>query len=387
MGQAETQAGEGAEHGVGIIGRNPPIHPYTPPVSSPTRRAFVLARDQGFALFGVARAEPSARAAQMGQWIAQGQHGEMHYLAEHLALRQDPRGILEGVKSILVVADAYSVDAAEEPNDANKSVRAPVGRFARYAHGLDYHETLKKRLHALANQFRLEFPEAQFRVTVDTAPIHEREVALSAGLGWIGKNTLLLHPRHGSFFLLGTLMTTLELEPAAQPEADHCANCRKCIEACPTQAISPEGYGLDARRCVSYLTLEHRSPIAPEFFAGMDDWLGGCDICQEVCPYNQIARKQPLPVGLGHKPRLEVVQGATILDVLGWTEEDRRRVFKGSSLKRMKLDMVRRNAVIAAGNALKKREIPALREKLVALAQDESEAPLVRQTAKTVLAH
>ena len=346
-------------------------------------RIRALAGAQGFALFGVAKAEPSARATEMAQWIADGKHGEMGYLAEHLALKQDPRGLLDGAKSILVVADAYD---ATPPKSGRQGALPPSGRFARYAHGRDYHDTLKKRLHALAAQLRLEFPGAEFRATVDTAPIHEREAALAAGLGWIGKNTLLIHPRHGSFFLLGALMTTLDLEAAPKVETDHCANCRKCIEACPTQAIAQDGYTMDARRCVSYLTLEHRSPIAPDLFAGMGDWLGGCDICQDVCPYNQIAEKHPLPVGLGHKPRPEVANGAALLEVLNWTEDDRRQVFQGSSLKRMKLEMVRRNAVIAAGNALKKTGLPTLRQKIEALAQSTAENPLVRETARAVLA-
>ncbi len=380
----------------------------------PADRIRVLASAQGFALFGVAEVAPSMRTAEMAQWIIEGKHGEMGYLAEHLALRQDPRALLEGAKSVLVVADAYAnepraqpsrlVGIKEEiplrvpqseprgnaqPNDAHPpSLRSGLvqGRFARYAFGKDYHDTLKKRLHAMANQLRLEFPAAQFRVTVDTAPIHEREVALRAGLGWIGKNTLLLHPRHGSYFLLGTLITTLDLEPSQKIEPDHCANCRKCIEACPTQAIAPEGYSLDARRCISYLTLEHRSPIAPALFAGMGDWLGGCDICQEVCPYNKVAEKTPLPVGLGHKPRAQVKDGAALLDVLNWTEDDRRRVFQTSALKRMKLEMVQRNALIAAGNALKKRDLPQLRLRVAQLAADGAAHPLVRETARAVMA-
>lgn len=356
------------------------LSPDTP--ASRAARVLALAADHGFALRGVAPARPSARAAEMAKWIADGKHGEMHYLAEHLALKQDPRGLLEGAKSILVVADAYYAqdDVSETPRDA------PMGRFARYALGKDYHDTLKKRLIALADQLRLEFPQAQFRPTVDTAPIHEREAALLAGLGWIGKNTLLLHPRHGSFFLLGTLLTTLDLEPAPAQETDHCASCRKCIEACPTQAIASDGYAMDARRCVSYLTLEHRSPVAPEFFTGMGDWLGGCDICQAVCPYNKIAEKHPLPVGLGHKPRPEVAGGVAILEVLGWTEDDRRRVFRGSALKRMKLEMVKRNALIAAGNALKERDLPDLRLAVEALARDGAAPALVRETAAAVLA-
>lgn len=359
-----------------------------PLLLSPTDRIRALATAQGFALFGVAALTPSARATEMAQWLADGKHGEMGYLAEHSALRQDPRGLLDGGRSMLVVADAY----ANEPSESGGATDGPVasdspkGRFARYALGRDYHDTLKKRLHALANQLRLEYPEARFRATVDTAPIHEREAALRAGMGWIGKNTLLLHPRHGSYFLLGTLLTTLELAPSEKTETDHCAACRKCIEACPTQAIDQAGRGLDARRCISYLTLEHRSPIAPALFAGMGDWLGGCDICQEVCPYNRIAEKHPLPVGLGHKPRAEVKDGVALLEVLGWTQDDRRRVFQASALKRMKLEMVQRNALIAAGNALKKRNLPELRRKVALLAADEGAHPLVRETAQAVLA-
>lgn len=363
-----------------------------------------LARERGFVLAGIAAAAPAERPDAFRDWIAAGKHGEMHYLANNLEVRLDPELLLPGAKSILAVADPYhtpsevgEADAAEEPGGGASPASADEaarGRVARYAHGDDYHKVLKKRLHALSDALADAHPGHTFRTTVDTAPALEREHATRAGLGWTGKNTLLIHPRHGSYVLLGLIVTTLELPttesrgfPApAVPPIDHCANCTRCIDACPTDAIGPEGYALDATRCVSYLTLEHRSPIDPDLHAGIGDWLGGCDVCQDVCPYNAVAARQdvPLPVHPRYAPRAEVAHGLRLVDAIRWTDDDRAAAFRGSALKRMKLDMVRRNALIAAGNALAERGDAELEAAVRGCLDDASE--LVRVTAGQVVA-
>jgi len=361
-----------------------------------TRHALALAQEQGFALSGVAPASPSPHADYVRRWIASGRHGEMRYLAEHLDVRLDPGRIVEGARAVIVVADRYP---AQAPREQTASDAEPRGRIARYAWGEDYHKLIKKRLHALADALGQQFPDQRFRAAVDTAPVMEREHAVAAGLGWVGKHTLMIHPRHGSWFCLGVIITTLDCAPSderrgsANPPAwdasggDHCGTCTRCIDACPTDAIAPEGYKLDATRCISYLTLEHRSTIPADLHRGMADWIAGCDICQEVCPYNRSqgsgVRDQALPIHPRYAPRNTSLP---LLEVLGWTAEDRAEHFRGSALKRMKLPMVKRNALIAAGNALREAKAPALRARIERIAADETEDDLVRDTARQVLA-
>lgn len=349
----------------------------------------------GFGLVGIAPARPSEHAEAVRRWIAEGRHGEMHYLADHLDVRLDPARLLPGVRSIVAVADFYPAEAGRQP----PAVDGPRGRFARYAWGDDYHKTLKKRLHQLADTLRAQHPAAAFRTTVDTAPILEREHAERAGLGWAGKHTLLIHPRLGSWMLLGLILTTLDLPTSAEQDypartvepIDHCGTCTRCIDACPTGCITP--HHVDATRCISYLTLEHRSLIDPALHAAMGDWVGGCDVCQEVCPHNQgvrfeggvhVRREETAPVHPRYQPR-ELAGGLPLLAILGWSEEDRRRELAGSALKRMKLDMLKRNALIAAGNALLAKDDATLRQRITAIAGDAAEPDLVRDTARQVL--
>ncbi|MFN3167363.1 MAG: tRNA epoxyqueuosine(34) reductase QueG [Phycisphaeraceae bacterium] len=353
-----------------------------------------LAREQGFALCGIASAQASDYAEHLGRWLAEGKHGEMHYLAEHAEARVDPGRLVEGAASVVVVADAYHVDASGE---ATVRSGEPVGRVAKYAWGDDYHRVLKKRLHKVCNALEAQYPGHVYRATTDTAPIFERELATRAGLGWTGKHTLMIHPRFGSYFLLGTIVTTLPMQtselagfPAPlSPPTDHCGSCTRCIDACPTDAIAAEGYSIDARRCISYLTLEHRGPIDQRFHGPMGDWLAGCDICQDVCPHNRRRRHaveqggDPLQVHPRYTPHA-YAEGLRLLDVLNWTAEDRQRAFTGSALKRVKLDMMRRNAVIAAGNALAACEDASLRAKLVQIASADNEPPIVGETARAV---
>jgi len=337
-------------------------------------------RELGFALAGVCEAAPTARDDDLRAWLDAGKHGTMGWLADNIEKRCDPRRVLPGAKSIILVADQYA-----SRNDAPDEQRHAVGRIARYARGADYHKIIKKRLHALADDLRERYPDGEFRAFVDTAPVLEREHASRAGLGWIAKHTLLIHPKVGSYALLGGVLTTLEIEPPPEqsPVADHCGACTRCIEACPTDAITP--YSVDATRCISYLTIEHRERIDPAFHGAIGDWLFGCDICQEVCPHNT-PRADGVGVGAAHEAYAPRRSGFDLLEVLGWTEDDRREAFTTSSMKRANLAMMRRNAVICAANALRSRSDPALRERLEEIAADPDEDALVRETARDALA-
>lgn len=342
------------------------------------RDIVALCRGLGFALAGVADAAPTRWRKELTDWLAAGRHGSMAYLAEHVEARLDPMRVLPGARSVVMVADLYAARGAapEEPMPRGR------GRIARYARGRDYHTIMKKRLHRLCDALRGAHSGAGFRAFVDTAPVLEREYAARAGLGWIGKNTLLIHPRQGSFTLLGGVLTTLELTPPSEQEAvtDHCGTCTRCIDACPTGAISP--YSVDATRCISYLTIERREMIDPAFHGAIGGWLYGCDVCQEVCPHNS-----PRPtgdVGEPHQDYRPVRDSFDLLGVLGWTEEDRRREFRGAALKRATLAMMKRNAIIVAGNQLRRTPNSTLRDRIAEIAGDEREPSMVRGAAAAV---
>lgn len=296
----------------------------------------------GFALAGVADVDPSEWGDELRAWIRDDKHGEMGWLADHTDLRIHPERLIDDARSVLLVADVYASRAANVDTPLDKG----QGRIARYARGKDYHKVMKKRLMNLADALRAEHPDAGFKVFVDTAPVLERELAQRAGLGWIGKHTLLIHPKIGSYFFLGGIITTLDLpKPTEQsPEPDHCGTCTRCIDACPTDAITP--YSVDARKCISYLTIEHRSEIDPQLERGIGDWIYGCDICQEVCPHNS-PRDDALPINDEYAPMRDRFD---LLEVINWSEDDRREAFQGSAMKRAKLDMMQRNARIVTYN-------------------------------------
>jgi epoxyqueuosine reductase len=373
-----------------------------------------LGESLGFSLMGIAPAERTPYEEHIRRWLAAGRHGEMAYLSDQIEQRLDPAALVPGAASVICVGDLYAGrdqgtqgprDLGEERMDSTpRSLLPPRGRIARYAHGDDYHRVMKKRLHELADALRERWPEHTFRTTVDTAPTLEREHARRAGLGWVGKHTLLIHPRLGSYFFLGEIITTLPLQSSdAPPRAvtDHCGSCTRCIDACPTRCITP--HSVDASRCISYLTLEHRGPIAPVLHEPMGDWIAGCDVCQEVCPFN--GERDPGiegPRGQGKDFFLPSVPGSLgpsapssysrrlpaipLLDLLNWSADDRQRAFERSALKRLKLDQLKRNALIAAGNWLLHHDDPPLRARIEALANDETESSLVRDTARQALA-
>jgi epoxyqueuosine reductase len=380
-------------------GAEPPASSSSPAVRGET--IVELARDRGFPLVGVVPAEPidPERVRAMQRWLAAGKHGTMAYLEEHAELRAHPGRLLDGARSIVVVADQYA--GRNDPPDPPAERRPGVGRIARYARGDDYHKLIKKRLHALADELQRRWPAAQSRAFVDTGPIMERELAARAGIGWTGKHTLTIHPRRGSYLLLGSIITTLEITPPKnqRPTPDYCGTCTRCIDACPTDAITP--YSVDATRCIGYLTIERREPIDPRFFEPMGDWLFGCDICQEVCPHNSprsgkigLVRRHP-----AYAPRTEerdLERGRTpdgsgfdLLTVLDWSADDRIEAFTKSAMKRATLAMMKRNALIVLGNAVRANadveECRTWRARIGEIAQSADEPQLVRTTAAEVL--
>jgi len=333
-------------------------------------------RELGFALAGITAAAPTAWPRELEAWLARGRHGEMTYLARHAERLVDPAALLDGVRSIICVADRYHDGGA----DPSPSGTPAAGRIARYARGADYHKVIRRRLHTLADELAARHPSERFRACVDTAPLLEREHAARAGLGAIGKHTLLIDRGVGSYLLLGEVLTTMDLTPDAAATPDPCGACTKCIDACPTDAITP--WSVDATRCISYLTIEHRSPIDPDLHAGIGGWIFGCDVCQEVCPHNHpTERTRNAGVHEAYEPRRNTFD---LLEVLTWTEEDRRTAFTTSAMKRAKLNMMKRNALIAAGNALKHQDDKDLSARIKQIATDETEDELVRTTAQEV---
>jgi epoxyqueuosine reductase len=298
------------------------------------------ARELGFDLVGIAPASPSRYRDYLRQWLDDGQAGTMHYLAERFDERTDPASYFAGAASVICVGMNYHVHLDEA--DAEKS--AVRGRIARYALGADYHEVVKDRLHALADWLR-EAAGGRTRAAVDTAPVMEKDLAARAGVGWVGKNTCVINEGIGSWLLLGEIMTTLAL-PADEPAIDRCGTCRRCLDACPTNAITAP-YQLDARKCISYLTIEHRGEIEPALQPRMGDWLYGCDICQDVCPWNSKALESVDPALKSRFPDGTL----DVRDVLAWTPEDYAAALRHSAMKRVKLPQLKRNATIVLNNS------------------------------------
>ncbi len=304
-----------------------------------------LALDTGFNLAAITRAQPSPRPDAYRQWIADNKHGEMHYLAGALDERLDITKKFPWAKSILCVALAYHQPIP--PQDSSLKTQ-DSGKIARYAWGRDYHKIMESKLRNLERALRAALPETEIiaRSYVDTGPLLERDLAAAAGLGWIGKHTLLIHPQHGSFFLLGELVTNLDAEPDS-PLADHCGTCTRCIQACPTDAITP--YSVDATKCISYLTLEHRSEIPQQFHTAMQEanFIAGCDICQDVCPFN----RHPLPAtDPDLAPRAPAPQ-ISLQQILDWQEQDWDIMTRGRAFRRAKHPMWQRTAKILQNNS------------------------------------
>ena len=300
------------------------------------------ARELGFDLVGIAPAEPSKYAAYLRDWLDGGQAGEMAYLAKRFEERVRPELYIADARSVVCVAMNYYTELEPVP-EADLSSH---GRIARYALGDDYHELIKSKLHQLADEIRSMCPDAVTRACVDTAPVLEKELAARAGVGWFGKNSCIINPRIGSWLLLGEIITDLGL-PFDEPATDHCGTCTRCIDACPTGAITAP-YQLDARRCISYLTIEHRNEIAPDLQPKIGNWLYGCDVCQDVCPHNSKAVPTTHPE---FRPRF-ATGTLDANEVLLWDDDTYRTRLRGSAMKRIKLPVLKRNAVIVATNSV-----------------------------------
>ncbi len=305
--------------------------------------------DVGFSLCGICPAIAPPGAARFDEWLAAGYAGEMHYLGDRRVAYQHPESVLEGVRSIVMLAMNYRT---VEPSAA----RAGEGRVSRYAWGeVDYHELIRERLNVLAAFLEERSPAACVRGVVDTAPLLEREFAQLAGLGWIGKNTLLLNRQQGSWFFLAALLTDIELAYDSPHEADHCGTCRACLDACPTGAF-PQPYVLDASRCISYLTIELREAVPVELRSGIGEWLFGCDVCQDVCPWNSRA---PLSRQAEFAPR-DDSNPIGLIALFDLDESAFRERFRHTPLWRPKRRGLLRNAAIVLGNRPTLEAIPAL---------------------------
>lgn len=302
----------------------------------PMQRAALVkqkARSLGFDEVGIASAEVSRYREHFREWLEAGRFGEMAYLSDRFEERVDPGVYLPGAKSVICVSMNYHADRGAEAEATGDGLK-----IARYARAMDYHTHIKPRLYAIADWLREKVPGALTRCGVDTAPVMERELAARAGIGWVGKNTMLIHPRIGSYTFLGEVLTTVEL-PTDEAMPDRCGTCRRCIEACPTQCIEP--YTIDASRCISYLTIERRSDF-DEATPGLSGWLFGCDVCQEVCPYNG---KAPLVTDEQLGPRLPAQVARA--EVLAWDDERYWSFTRQTPLRRVKLPQFKRNAMHA----------------------------------------
>ncbi len=292
--------------------------------------------------FDLAGATPAATLSEdvtrLERWIADGRAGEMDYLAERIDAYRDPDKILDGAKSILMLGMNYRT---VEPARATEG----QARVSRYAWGEDYHDVVRRGLGELAEFHRRLAPAARVRGVVDTAPLLERQFGRLAGLGWIGKNTTLINQRLGSWFFLAALLTTEELEYDEPTRADHCGSCRACLDACPTGAlIGP--YQLDARKCVSYLTIESRSPVPDELRAAVGDRLFGCDACQEACPWN---RRTPATAERAFQPG-PGMNPVELAELSSLDEEEFRRRFRRTPFWRARQEGIQRNAAVVAEN-------------------------------------
>ncbi len=298
------------------------------------------ARALGFGAFGVCRPDAVPAAAErLHQALKDGHHGTMNWLEDRVNWRSSPEALWPEARSVIMLADIYTPD-----DDPLELLAEPDrGAISVYARGKDYHDLVKKRLKALG-RWLIEEGGGSIKVFVDTAPVMEKPLGAAAGLGWQGKHTNLVSRDIGNWFFLGAIFTTLELEPDT-PGADNCGSCRACLDICPTNAF-PEPYRLDARKCISYLTIEHRDAIDPELQQGIGDWIYGCDICQEVCPHNS-PKPDAQPINDAYASSRDRFD---LLEVLGWDEDARRDAFQGSAMKRAKLDMMQRNARIVARN-------------------------------------
>src|SRR3954470_13803942 len=313
------------------------------------------AEELGFCAFGVARADAAPQAgARLRQWLAEGSHGDMLWMEETADRRASPAGLWPDVKSVIALGMSYA--PAADP--LALAERPELGRISVYAQGADYHDLIKKALKALARWLVAE-AGCDLKVFVDTAPVMEKPLAEAAGIGWQGKHTNLVSRRDGSWLFLGAIYTTLDLGeelPADEPHAVRCGSCTACLDICPTAAF-PAPFRLDAPRCLSYLTIEHKGPIPIEFREAIGNRIYGCDDCLAACPWNRFA--DAARANLAFLPRAEMAAPA-LADLLRLDDGGFRAVFAGSPIKRIGRGRMVRNAAIAAGNSGSPELAPAL---------------------------
>lgn len=305
--------------------------------------------EEGFDLIGICSAEEPVTADAYDSWLAKGYHGQMAYLERHSQLKKNPRLLLPGARSVIMVGLNYAQSGEH---------RSGQPRVATYALGRDYHGVIRGKLKRVAKALQQEASAAQFRICIDSAPLLERELAVRAGLGWIGKNTMLIDSRRGSWFLLGAMLTTLDL-PFDAPAIGGCGNCRTCIDACPTGCIvfEDDRWQIDARRCISYLTIEHKGPIDAALSGMVGDWTFGCDVCQAVCPFNQRRSSQPQRAQTTREPAfLERRHLPSLSESMGLTDAAWDALSIGSPIRRAKLAGWQRNVAVNLANAGKGRD-------------------------------
>jgi epoxyqueuosine reductase len=335
------------------------------------------AREMGFGAVGFAPVRPSDYGDAYARWIAEGMHGEMAYLAREdaVAKRRDPAVLVPGARSAVVVALEYFNADAQPETTADPS----RGIVARYARNEDYHELMKERLIALQDWINAELLPVQGRAYVDTGAVLERELAQRAGLGWYGRNTMLIQPRRGSYWFLGVILLDVELAYDAPFEKEHCGTCSACVDACPTGALlgrdETGAPRMDARRCISYLTIELRGPIPRDLRPRIGNRIYGCDICAEVCPWNSFATPASEEAFLAR----EGLDGPSLIEWMTMTQEEFSARFKGSPIKRAKRRGLLRNVAVALGNWGSPKAVPALAAAL------NDEEPLVRGHAAWAL--
>jgi epoxyqueuosine reductase len=325
---------------------------------------------QGFADIGITTADAIPEAgARLRQWLADGCHGDMIWMPDRADERASPKGLWPDVKSVIMLGTSY----APPLDPLRLAGQGDTGVISVYAWNRDYHDLIKKRLKTLARWLVAE-GGGELKVFVDTAPVMEKPLAAAAGLGWQGKHTNLVSRKHGSWLFLGAIYTTLDLAADA-PHADRCGSCTRCQTACPTQAF-PSPYRLDGRRCLAYLTIEHKGPIPEEFRAPMANRIYGCDDCLSVCPWNRFAQATEEPAFL---PRAELT-APKLVELLALDDAGFRALFSGSAIKRIGVARFIRNCLYAAGNSGEGALIPAVQAHL------GSEDPVVADAARWAMA-
>jgi epoxyqueuosine reductase len=304
-------------------------------IVSNTEKIKKKALELGFSAIGISKADfLQKESKQLKDWLENGFHGEMTYMENHFEKRPDPRKLVYNAKSVISVLHNYYPETTQPEN---------TFQISKYAYGRDYHLVVKEKLYQLFDYIKTIEPKAKARIFVDSAPVMEKAWAAKSGLGWIGKNTNLISKEYGSFVFIGEIITDIELITDS-PVKDFCGNCTRCIDACPTKALNP--YNLDARKCISYLTIEKKGEIPEEFIGIMNDWIFGCDICQDVCPWNSKA-KVHTEKEFNPKPEILTYLKA---DWEKLNQDEFKRIFSDSPLERTNFEGIKRNIEFSKNN-------------------------------------